>query len=168
MATFRSLYANKQMNVPEPFGSEVQSIRATIATTTALALNDILYMMDLPVDAVPLDCVLYATDLDTGGSPAITLSVGVLNDGATDLDTSADNGGAAWIVASTIGQAGGMARPTTNALWRSVARKNTISGGTPTGGQLTKIGVKVAAGAATAAAGTVGLELFYRAKVAGE
>lgn len=63
----------------------------------ALALNDVIQMVRVPAGARVTDLSLAATDLDTGGSPAITLSVG--DGGAT----------ARYISASTIGQAGGIA-----------------------------------------------------------
>lgn len=160
MATLKSSFAAGLQNVPDPFGSELQVVKVNIAVSATLAANDILYMMDLPVDTVPVDFILDSTDIDTGGSPSVTLTVGLLNADATDIST-------AWLTASTIGQAGGMARPTTAACVQTAPRTATPSGSTPTGTQLTKVGVKVAAAGATPAAGTVGLTMFYRAAQGG-
>lgn len=160
MALFKSSFASGLQNVPDPFGSELQVVRVTIPVTTALTANDILYMMDLPVDCSPVDFILDATDLDTGGAPAITLSVGILLNDASDLS-------ATWLSASTIGQTGGMARPTLATCVQTPPRTATPSGSTPSGTQLTKVGIKVAAAAQTPAAGTVGLTMYYRAAQGG-
>jgi hypothetical protein len=132
--------------MPIPSGSEVVAVRLEAVLSTAPGANDTFYLADLPEDCVPVDCLLDAPDLDTNGAPTIAISAGFLNAAKTDLD------GTAWIVASTIGQAGGLARPTTNTMVRtapSSARK--------------PVGLKFTAAAATFAAGTVGLTLFYRA-----
>jgi hypothetical protein len=70
----------------------------THTVTAALALNDVIQSPPLPKGAVVYDVVLAVTDLDTGGSPAITLDVGY----GADPDY--------FIAASTAGQAGGIAR----------------------------------------------------------
>jgi hypothetical protein len=80
------------------------------------------------------------------------MSFGVLNAAGTSLSTATDDGGAAWATGVTVGQAGGAVVPMSRALQRvNQAQADR------------KIGVSVTAGAATAAAGTLGLTLLYRA-----
>lgn len=132
--------------MPVPMGSELVAVRVFVDLTAAPALNDTVYLGDLPEDCVPVDCILDSTDIDTNGAPAVTISAGFLTAAKTDLD------GTAWIVSSTIGQTGGMARPTTNTMVKtapSSARK--------------PFGLKFTAAAATFANGQVGLTIFYRA-----
>jgi hypothetical protein len=64
----------------------------------ALALNDVLQGPMLQAGSTVVDVTLVTTDLDTNGTPTITLDVGYGGD--------ADY----FIAASTIGQAGGIAR----------------------------------------------------------
>lgn len=151
MANWQSNYAAGNYPVPVAQGAEIVSVRATIAVTTALASADILEFFNLPPDHVPVDCVLDPDDLDTGS--AITISVGLLNTGKTDLSTAAAEGGAVWIATSTAAQTGVIARPTTKNLWRV----------TPSATLSRMFGAKITAAAATAAAGTVGATLSYRA-----
>mgnify|MGYP000846870681 FL=1 len=163
MDNFQSDYAKRLRPMPTPQGGEIVNVRMQVAVTAALALNDIIEFGELPVDCVPVDFVLDSSDIDTGGSPSVTLSVGVANAGKTDLDTSADSGSAVWLSASTIGQAGGMARPTTRAMFIATPRQPDPNSGSASGAQLRMIAAKVAAAGATPAAGTVSLSLSYRA-----
>lgn len=69
----------------------------TYTVIAALVVSDTVAMCTLPANHVPVFCILTSSDLDTDGSPAIVLDVGVL-DGDTD----------ALVDGSTIGQAGGI------------------------------------------------------------
>lgn len=163
-ALFQSDYAKGILMMPTAQGPELVSARAEF-TTTAAALNDIWEMLVIPVDHQLVDLILDADDLDSNGAPTITLSVAYLNAAKTDIDVTANINcdGAAFIVSSTIGQAGGMARPTTKSLWRSIQRAATPSGTTPTNAQLNSLGIKATAAAATHQAGKLGLTAIYRA-----
>lgn len=158
MALLQNDFAKGVKPMPVPNGSEVVAIRLEYNLAAALVLNDIIELGQLPEDCVPVDCILDADDLDTGGAPAITLSVGALNAAKNDLDVTELNGGAAWIVASNIGQAGGIARPTTTTLSRVQPSATTRR----------SVGIKIAAGPQVgAAAGKVGLTFLYRAAMYG-
>ncbi len=158
MALLKSEYAKGVRPMPVAQGSEIVAVRLEYSLLAALALNDVLYLGDLPEDHVPVDCILDADDLDTNGVPTITLDVGILDAAKTGIDVTADSGGGKWITASTIGQAGGLARPTTKEITRVV----------PKSASRRAVGVKVAAGPATGAvAGKVGLTLLYRAAAYG-
>lgn len=112
MALFQTDYAKGTKVLPAPKGSESVIARIEFVQVAALALNDIVEMCQLPEDCVPADAWIDTDDLDSNGTPLITLSLGVLNAAKSDIDTVA-SGGAAWLAASTIGQTGGVARITT-------------------------------------------------------
>ena len=160
----KTAHAQGIRQMPNPHGSEIVHVTLEYSLAAALVVNDVIHMGDLPEDCVPVDAVLDTDDLDTNVTPLITLSLGVLVAALTSIDTGATSGGAAWISASTVAQAGGMVRPTTNALWRTTVRKSTPSGSTPATDQLRSIGVHVAAAPATGTTtGKVRVHLSYRA-----
>jgi hypothetical protein len=147
--------------MPISQGAEVVGVRAEI-TPAAAGAGDIFSMLEIPVDHILVDVILDSDDLDSNGAPTITLSVGYLLSDESDLDVTANvNGdGAAFIVASTIAQAGGMARPTTKSLWRAKAR---TSGDQVNGAASCRyLGIKVVGASATFQAGKVGLTALYR------
>lgn len=151
MANFQSDYATGTRPVPVAQGSEVLAVRCSVAVTTALASADLLEFCPLPPDHIPVDCVLDPDDIDSGSS--ITISVGLLNSGKTDISTATADGGAVWISADTGARTGVPARPTTKAIWRV----------TPNATTARMFGAKITAAAATAVAGTVSGVLLYRA-----
>lgn len=111
---------------------------STYSLVAALAANDIIEMMRLPPRARVTGVALKVTDLDTGGSPAILLTVG----DAGDTDR--------LVTSSNIGQAGGATSTlaTTGLFWITTAE--------------TVISVYVPTGPATGAAtGTVELSVTY-------
>lgn len=153
MAIFRSLYALDTFPMPSPNDASVKSIRMRYSLLAALALNDVIYMGDLPANCIPVDFLLDSDDVDTNVTPLITLGVGILNGTDNGLSSAAADGGAGWLLASTIGQAGGMARPTTNVISR-VLNSDTDR----------RVGVHVSAAPATGTTtGDIGLTLLYRA-----
>lgn len=56
--------------------SALYEFRATVAVTTALALNDTLNFGALPLNAVIEDMFSIADQLDSNGSPTLTFSIG--------------------------------------------------------------------------------------------
>ena len=146
LITTRSKYALGTLRMPEPQGPELVCVRMTHDLIAAPGLNDTLWLGDLPARCVPVDCIYDSDDIDSNGAPAVTVSVGFLNAAKTDLASTA------WIVSSTVGQAAGMASPTTNTLVKSAVSNDAQP-----------VGLKFTAAPATFAAGTVGLTLFYRA-----
>lgn len=140
--------------MPTAQGGEVLAVRDSAAWLTTKSLNDILALMPLPADHVPVDAILDSDDTDTGTSEQISL--GILNAGMTDLSTATADGGGIWIDGSTVPQAGGIARPTTKFISRVKPAATTRY-----------VGVKLKVpGSATA--GTVGVTLLYRAANVGE
>lgn len=109
----------------------------TYNVVAALALGDVIQMMKIPAGATVVDVILSATDLDTGGTPALSLEVG---DGA-DTDR--------FITATGVGGTGGH------------ARANTHTGHGFTYGNEDTIDVRVAAAAAAFAPGAIRLSTIY-------
>ena len=107
------------------------------AVTTSLAANDTLTGPSIPAGAYLVDVLLMSTDLDTAGSPTITLDVGISGSAAK------------FISASTVGQTGGVAR----------MGLTTGLGYSPTSD--TPVIVTVNAAGTTKAAGTVTLAILY-------
>lgn len=118
-------------------GGTLKTFRATIPLAAGdLVLNAVHQAMDLPAGFTCLHGAIWATDMDTGGSPALTFNVG----DAGDADR--------FFAASNVGQAG----------TASSAIARTGYGFTTTA--KTRVTVTVSAAAATAAAGTLDIVLM--------
>lgn len=103
-----------------------------------LAQGDILDIGIIPATSQVVDVIIDADDVDTGGSPALAFDVGVLtgDPGTTGTRTCGNE----FFAASTVAQAGGVARMAKAAGFR-VARA----------AKDTSVGVKITAAAATQA-----------------
>lgn len=112
------------------------------------AQNDTIRMVVLPAGHVPVDLWVDTDDLDAGGAPAITISVGVLDAAKTGFAANTT-----MISASTAGQAGGIARADKKELAR-IAVDNVND---------REIGILFPAAPQTASGGVIGLTLLYRA-----
>lgn len=136
-------YGGNQPSINSCQAGEVRSVRAEIdlADTGALALNDVLRMVKLPPGHRVVDLQVDCDDLDTNGTPAIVLDVGI--EGG-DVD--------AFIDGSTVGQAGGFARMAAIAGKRLAVNKNAE--------QVVAILVQVAP-ATGATTGKIGLDVQY-------
>ncbi len=120
------------------FGGNVKVSYGEVAFTGTITTADVATILNLPVGAVVVGATIEADDLDTGGSPTITLNVG---------DAGSAN---RYFAASTVAQAGTAAAATaTSGLFYTV----------PTGN--TAVRVAVAANAATSAAGSVRVAIMY-------
>lgn len=109
---------------------------------TALAATDTVALCKLPAGHVPVDFILDSDDLDTNGTPTITLKAGLIG--------TADNG--AFFAADTVGQTGGVKRLDL-AAGRRIAATDADR----------LIGVTVVAGAATGATSVkIGATLISR------
>jgi len=128
-----------------PSGSEVVAVRYPLALVAAdMDLNDAGAVGILPAGCVPVALYVDSDDLDTG-TPAVALSVGLMNSGDTDVST-------AWGTGLTVAQAGGQVQ----VLDKGMARMQATNADR-------KIGVKFTTAPATAAAGEIGITLLYRA-----
>jgi len=125
---------------------EVRTVRGEIDLAAdvggALALNDILEMVKLPAEHVPVDCVIDSDDLDSNGTPLISLTGGLTAGTVAEL-----------VAANTVARAGGVARMDAVAGVRLAATAADRV-----------VGLKVTAAPATGAVtGKVGFTLSYRA-----
>ncbi|MDH2239074.1 hypothetical protein N5K27_22455 [Pigmentiphaga sp. GD03639] len=116
-------------------GQALKAASVVFDLGAALVVNDVIEGPTLQRGSTVLDVILVATDLDTGGSPAIALDVG---------PTSNPD---AFIDGSTVGQAGGVAR--------GASAPVTLTGNEP-------INVTVATGPATGATtGKISLTVLF-------
>lgn len=71
-----------------------------------LAADDLIGLAILPAGCMPVDFMLATADLeDSSATPAITLTVGILNDDEDDIVANSN-----FMTAETVAQAGGVAR----------------------------------------------------------
>ncbi|GLQ09247.1 hypothetical protein GCM10007913_11790 [Devosia yakushimensis] len=151
MAITQSLYAKGGEPLPYPSDAgAVVAKRFSFLMTPAIlaAAGDIVELACIPVGCRPIDVILDSDDLDTNGAPTLTIDVGVMSGkfGDQAQDRTCGN---EFFAASTVGQAGGVAHPTKKEAYRVPAASGERS-----------IGLKIAAAAATAAGGTVGLTVL--------
>lgn len=143
MALFKSkqIAAGKPAVTPSEAACPV-TVVGEFVTVAGLTAADVIEMVAFPANTIPVDVTLVCEDLDTGGSPAITMDVGLLS-GAFN-DTGARTCGAEFLSDSNIGQAGGMARANVPAGlllgWSASDRS---------------LGIKIEAAAATLATGKI-------------
>ncbi len=105
-----------------------------------LAADDLVKLAFLPAEHTLVDVILEADDLDTNGTPTITISVGTLNSAGDDIENLV-------ITTSTVAQGGGVARAATVAGLQVAASSSDRV-----------LTAKIITGGATAAAGTLKLK----------
>lgn len=139
MATYTSPNVAQRKGVSGPLkAGAVIHATATVTCTAAPATTDTLQFFYLPAGATVLYAILEASDMDTNGTPTLTLNIG-------------DSGSAArYFSASTVGQAGTTAVSTAASGINYLNTAKTLVTGT------------AANNAATGAAGTVTLTILYR------
>ncbi len=149
MALIQSKYAKGIILAPFPaYAGHVVAHRFSHIFTAAPALNDILELAPIPVGCRVMDLILDADDMDSGS--VLTCDIGVMS----GLFGEADNArtvGAEFFSASTLLQAGGVARPTARTAFRVTSAQTTRS-----------IGVKITGSIATfTPGGELGLTAYY-------
>lgn len=150
MALRQSDWAKGMRAIPYPGGAGRSTVqRYTINVPAGAALGDIFEMAPIPPGCRVTDMVLDCDDIDSGGSPAVLLDVGIMS-GEWGKNDGARTCGAEFISGSNVGQAGGTARPTLRTAFRTGVADTARS-----------IGVKIATAAATAQAGDMGLTVTY-------
>lgn len=148
MAVIQSEYAKGSIAIPYPsLAGGATTFRFAMAVPTTVQANDILELARIPGGCRVTEIVLDSDDLDSDGTPAITLDVGIMSGNWGDPSQSRTCG-AEFFSASNVGQAGGVARPTLASAYRQNAADNDRS-----------IGVKIGTVADAAQAGSVGLTL---------
>lgn len=147
--------ANGYPAVTPAGAQDLVAVTATYTLAAALVINDVIEMIELPPGCVPVDVILDAEDLDSGTT--LTLDVGIMEGDVGDTTVVNRTTGAEFIAASTVGQAGGVARAAVAGFTRiapSDARRS--------------IGVKAKAAAAGAGAGDeISLTVLYRPAIHG-
>lgn len=121
-----------------------------LVAASAPALNDIIEMGALPGYCKVVDMVLDCDDLDSNGTPTLSLDVGIMSGDFAD-DDAGRTVGAEFFDGSTLGQAGGIARMSAQTGFNVAAVADVDRG----------IGVKIAAAADTAATGQIRLHVQY-------
>ena len=137
-------------------GAEPIAISGNFVVPAGLALNDVIELAPLPAGYVPLDVTLDAEDADSGGSPAVVFDVGLISGDFGVVDNTRVCG-ADFIAASTVAQAGGIARMAAMGATRIAPTTNDRG-----------VGVKVKVAAATLVAGAkMTLTLWCRPAING-
>jgi hypothetical protein len=116
------------------------------AIPAAAVVNSVVKLCVLPANCILVDAVLASPDLDSSGSPAIVVDVGILDSAGTSLVDNSE-----IIDGSTVCQAGGIARmDSINCLALGVSTSDRV------------VALKIMTAAATGALGTVYLSILYR------
>lgn len=137
MATYSAAnYLTQPVFTHGPAGN-VKVERATVTCTAAPSTSDTLNFFYLPAGARVHLAVLEASDMDTSGSPTLTLNIG--DSGDADRLFAASTVGQAGTLSTAIATTGGDASYSAKTLITGVANAN----------------------ATTGAAGTVTLTVFY-------
>lgn len=138
MATYSSAaYTYSQPFASHGLSANVKVARATVTCTAAPSTSDTLNFFYLPKNARVLLAVLESSDMDTNGTPTLALNIG--DSGSATRYFSASTVGQAGTLSSAIATAGASYLTTDKTLITGVASNN----------------------AATGAAGTVDLTMFY-------
>lgn len=142
MALFQSKQVIAQKAIPAALsGVDLVPITAEFTVPAGLALNDIIEMGGIPAGHIPVDLIVHAPDMDSNGTPLITLDAGILTGRFGDPVLGSRACGNEFFAASQVGRVGGVARADKSLA--GIAPSNTERGW----------GLKVAAAAATLAVG---------------
>jgi hypothetical protein len=142
MALLKSDFATGAKASPAAYGPGLMAIEASFTLTADLAANDIIQMMDLPANCIPVDIIA-----DWAAMGAGTIGVGVLNTGKTDVTGT-------LLLASTAVTSAGAARA-------AVADLKTMRALAPTNTNR-PLGVKILTDT-SATSGTISITLICRA-----
>jgi hypothetical protein len=157
MATIKSEYASGKLPAPIPVAQEVLSAKVKLTLLAAeVAAGNVLQLLVLPADTVPVGYVLNVDDLDSGAA-AVTLDLGILNEAGDGISTAAADGGDEWLDGNTVGQAGGLV------LHTATKAAYDVLGAVEASDEDRIVAVVVGVAPGTAQGGDVELELFYKA-----
>ena len=87
MAKFLSEVLTGKKSVPQPYDALITKVPVTVVLPAALAVNDLLSLLEVPPTVELVDFDVIAPQLDSNGAPTNTFSIGVENAGGTDLAT---------------------------------------------------------------------------------
>lgn len=143
MALYRSDFAVGRAPTPYPDrAGNVVTVALEFTVPAGLAANDVIEMGPLPAYSTVVDATLDVDDLDTNGTPTISLDVGIVSGNAGE-NNGARTCGNEFFAADTTARAGGIARMSKSTGFR-IAKTDADRG----------VGIKLAAGAATLAVGS--------------
>lgn len=150
MALFQAKQVIAQKAIPASRdGVTLVPITGEFVVPAGLALNDIIEFGGIPPGFIPSDLIVHAPDMDSNGTPTITLDAGLISGRFGDPVLGTRACGNEFFAGSNVAQAGGMARA--NKSLAGIAPTQTERGW----------GLKVAAAAATlAVGGTIRATLF--------
>ena len=115
-----------------------------------LAQDDILDIGIIPATSQVVDVIIDSDDLDSNGTPTLAFDVGVMS--GNPGDTGSRTCGAEFFAASTVAQAGGVARTTLKTAFRVAPAQSDKS-----------VGLKITTAAATQpATGKLGISVHVR------
>lgn len=127
MATYSSsAYTNKTPFSTHGVAGNLKTAYASITCTAAPSTSDTLNFFYLPANARVHSAVLKSSDMDTNGSPAITLNIG--DSGSAARYFSASTAAQAGTVDSTMAAAGRFYKTTARTLVTGVAQANAATG----------------------------------------
>lgn len=140
--------------IPTPGGIENVTVRFEIPAVPAdLALNAIGQMGILPAGCVPVEVRVYASDVDSGAGAGV-FQVGIWDGVSATLSAAAADGGGPW---------GDTGAAVATAFDKSLTRTlNNLANVQPSSVDR-RVGLRVTTAPSTAVAGTLGVELTYRA-----
>lgn len=147
MPIFQSEAARGLITPPMPIFAGAPTVwRYTqLIPATGLLVNDIFELAAIPPNMRVAELVLDSDDLDSNGTPLITLAVGIMSGQWGDTSQSRTCG-AEFFSGLQIARTGGVATPSLASAYRTGKAAFARS-----------IGVQITALAATAVAGTIGL-----------
>lgn len=137
MATYSATNYDKKPALSHGLSGNVKAARAVVSCTSAPSTSDTLNFFYLPAGARVHLAVLEASDMDTDGTPTITLNIG--DSGDADRLFAASTVAQAGTLSTAIATAGADYQYTSETLITGVAAANATAG----------------------AAGTVTLTVFY-------
>jgi hypothetical protein len=110
-----ALYQSKQILNGYPVvnptqANDVTPITGEFIVPSGLALNDVIEMGGLAEGLVPVDVILVAEDLDSNGTPTVSLDAGIVSGVYGATTGAARTCGNEFFAANTAGRAGGVAR----------------------------------------------------------
>ena len=149
MTVYASKNASRTIPAVQPHGSEAVTVRFEFDLSAVLLNADVVKMGWLPANCKVVDWTLDCDDIDTGSTGVFDF--GILTTAPVPAMDTIASGGAAWVAASTLGQAGGLVRALTKTHTRMVVSR--------TADQL--IGLVVMGNFTATATGKIGATLTY-------
>lgn len=111
MALFQSKQVIAQKAIPMPLdGTTLTPITGEFVVPAGLALNDIIEMGGLPQGCNPVDLIVHLPDMDSNGTPLISLDAGLISGRFGDPVQGSRACGNEFFAADVVARTGGIAR----------------------------------------------------------